>query len=186
MKKTVTTLALLSAFTVPHAIAENAPVMFSSTGFNAPANTTTVKGFRLAMLHGKVDNLVGVDFALFGLSETKTTMGANLNFFGAAKVTEQMTGASFGLVNIMQGEVLGANFGIVNLTNNVEGANISVVNYSKGNTMVDVGIVSFSKESLVQVGIFNKTEKITAVQVGIWNCADNGFFKCFPLFNIPK
>ncbi|NCO45487.1 MAG: phaC PHA synthase, partial [Vibrio sp.] len=78
------------------------------------------------------------------------------------------------------------NVGVVNLTNNVQGANVSLVNYSEGNTMVDVGAANFSDTSKVQVGLFNKTTKIEGVQVGLINCADNGFFKCFPIINFAK
>jgi len=186
MKKLLPALAITVTLVSPIVQASQAPVMFSTiNSFNTP-NTETVGGVRLAVLHGVVNELKGVDIAAFGLSETNKTTGVNLNFFGASKVNQEMTGASLGIINWQKGNTLGANVGAVNLTNNVKGANVSFVNYSTGNTLVDVGVASFSSQSTVQVGFFNKTAKIDGVQIGLINCADNGFFKCFPIINFAK
>ncbi|MEZ9229919.1 phaC PHA synthase [Vibrio amylolyticus] len=185
MKKIISALAVTAALSSSVAFAST-PVMFSSiNNFNAP-DENAVGGVRVAALYGKVDDLKGVDLAIVGLSETNNTTGVNLGFFGASKVNESMTGASFGFFNWNTGQTTGANFGAVNVTNDVKGANVSLVNYSEGNTMVDVGAANLSETSTVQVGIFNKTAKIEGVQIGLLNCADNGFFKCFPIINFAK
>jgi len=186
MKKKLALIAITASLLSMTTQAEETPVMFSSVnGYNAP-DADGVRGARLAVLHGKVDQVKGVDFSLLGMSETDTTIGANLGWFNAAKVNKKMTGASLSFFNWMPGETIGANLGAVNYTNNVTGANLGFVNYSEGNTIVDLAAVSISKKSTVQVGFFNKTEEIEGVQVGIINCADNGFFKCFPIINFPK
>ena len=185
MKKLLSVLAVSSAVMAPAAFASS-PVMFSTVnGFNAP-DSDAVGGVRVALLHGKVNDLKGVDLAVIGMSETQTTTGVNLGFFGASKVNQEMTGASLGFFNWNEGQTTGVNLGAVNITNNVKGANVSFVNYSKGDTMVDVGAANLSEVSTVQVGIFNKTNKIEGVQVGLINCADNGFFPCFPIVNFAK
>lgn len=186
MKKILTAVAIATAFASSVAVAST-PVMFSSiNNFNAPDNSA-VGGVRLAALHGKVDTLKGVDFAIVGMSESDVTTGVNFGLFlGASKINQEMTGASLGLFNWNEGQTTGVNLGAVNVTNDVKGANVSFVNYSEGNTMVDVGAVNLSSESTVQVGFFNKTAKIEGVQVGIINCADNGFLPCFPIVNFAK
>ncbi|MGL6258864.1 VC2662 family protein [Vibrio sp. WXL103] len=183
MKKTLTSLIATTLLASTSAIAA-APVMFSTLdNFNAPKDNS-VTGVRLAVLHGHVDELKGLDLALLGMSETNSTVGVNLNLvFGANKVNQSMKGASFGLFNWNTGETIGLNLGGVNVTNDVKGVNASFVNYSTGDSMVDLGLVSLSEASTVQVGIFNNTEKIRGVQVGLINCASNGFVRCFPLFN---
>ncbi|EJK2116824.1 phaC PHA synthase [Vibrio navarrensis] len=184
MKKSVIAMAVV-ALSSTTAMAAT-PVMFSSlNNFNAP-DENAVSGVRLAALYGKVEELKGVDVAVVGLSETDRTTGVNLGFFGASKVNQEMTGASLGFFNWNTGKTTGANVGAVNITNDVKGANVSFVNYSEGNTMVDVGAANFSDTSTVQVGVFNKTAKIEGVQIGLINCADNGFFPCFPLINFAK
>lgn len=186
MNKLLSVLAVSAAVASPIALADSAPVMFSSINdFNAPSNTS-VKGVRVAALHGQVDEVKSLDIAIIGMSETQKTTGVNLGFFGAAKVNQEMTGASLGFFNWMGGDMTGANIGAVNITNNVKGANVSFVNYSEGNTLVDFGAANFSDASTVQLGFFNKTAKIEGVQVGLINCADNGFFKCFPIINFAK
>lgn len=186
MKKSLSVLSIVLGLSSVNAFANTTPVMFSSlNGFNAP-NADTVTGLRVAALHGKTREVKGLDFAVLGLSETEKTTGVNLGWFGAAKVNQSMTGASFSILNWMEGNTVGVNFGAVNLTNNVKGANISFVNYSQGDTLVDVGAVSFSNASTVQLSLFNKTAKIKGVQIGLLNCADNGFFKCFPIINFAK
>lgn len=80
------------------------------------------------------------------MSETDRTTGVNFGlFFGAAKVNQEMKGASLGLVNWNRGQTTGLNLGAVNITNNVKGLNWSAVNYSQGYTMADVGLASISK-----------------------------------------
>ncbi|MFA0252595.1 phaC PHA synthase, partial [Vibrio sp. 10N.261.45.A4] len=70
MKKLLSVLAVTAAVASPVALAESSPVMFSSlNGFNAPASNA-VGGVRLAVLHGKVQQVKGVDFSLVGMSET--------------------------------------------------------------------------------------------------------------------
>ncbi|GIC76233.1 VC2662 family protein [Moritella sp. F3] len=165
------------------AMAESAPVMFSSiNGFSAPASNE-VKGARLTVFHGAAVSVTGVDFALLGLSEATDVTGVNWGLLGANRVHGEFTGASFGLLNWHNGNDTGANLGFINVTNNVTGANISAVNYSEGYTMVDVGVANLSSNSVVQVGLFNMTSDIKGVQVGLINCAENGFFPCFPFVN---
>ncbi len=185
MKKLLSALILSSYFSLP-ALAET-PVMFSTIdGFNAP-NSNAVSGVRLSLLHGKVDEVKGVDFSVLGMSETKRSTGINFGlFWGGAKVTEEMKGASLGLFNWNTGVTTGVNLAAVNFTNDVNGLNWSAVNFSKGYTKADVGLASISNRSNVQVGLFNMTKQIEGVQIGIINCADNGFFKCFPIFNFAK
>ncbi|MDN3700411.1 VC2662 family protein [Vibrio artabrorum] len=185
MKKLLSVLAVSAAVMAPAAFASS-PVMFSTiNGFNAP-NADSVGGVRVALLHGQVNEVKGVDLAIVGMSETQNTTGVNLGIFGAHKVNQNMTGASLGIFNWNPGKTTGVNLGAVNVTHDVKGANVSFVNYSEGNTMVDVGAANLSKVSTVQVGFFNKTNKIEGVQVGLINCADNGFFPCFPIVNFAK
>ncbi|MBL4831209.1 MAG: phaC PHA synthase [Aliivibrio sp.] len=183
MKKILLGSFVALSMTSTVAFAESTPAMFSSLNdFNAPA-AESVTGVRLAALHGKTGDVTGVDFA-FGMSESDNITGVNFPLFiGGNRVHNSMTGASFGLFNWHEGTDVGANLGLVNITNDVTGANVSVVNYSEGYTMVDVGAVNMSNDSHVQVGLFNMTKEIKGVQVGLINCAENGFLPCFPFVN---
>jgi len=186
MKKILSAIAVVASVTSVSVQAQETPVMFSSlNGFNAP-QADSVTGVRLAVLHGKVDEVKGVDFALIGLSETNKTTGVNLGFWGAAKVNQSMTGASVGAFNWIPGQTVGANLGAVNMTGDVKGANLGFVNISEGDTTFDWAAVSISKSSTVQLGLVNVTQEIKGVQIGLLNCAENGFFKCFPFINFAK
>ncbi|KFA99997.1 VC2662 family protein [Vibrio sp. ER1A] len=187
MKKVISALTVAAAVASPMALADSTPVMFSSlNGFNAP-DANAVGGVRLAVLHGQVNEVKGVDFSVLGMSETQRTTGVNFGlFFGASKVTQEMKGASLGIFNWNTGSTTGVNLGAVNVTNDVKGLNWSAVNYSEGYTMADIGLASFSNKSNFQFGFFNKTNTIDGVQIGLINCADNGFFKCFPIINFAK
>ena len=88
MKKVISVAAAVAALVAPVAMA-SAPVMFSTIDYNAPSDSD-VKGVRLAVLHGQVSEVQGVDFALLGLSETDKTTGVNFGlFFGASKVNQE-------------------------------------------------------------------------------------------------
>lgn len=186
MKKTLSAIAIIASFASFAVQANQTPVMFSSlNGFNAP-QANAVEGVRLAVLHGKVNELKGLDIALLGISETNKTTGVNLGIWGASKVNKSMTGASLGFVNWIPGQTTGLNLGAVNITGDVKGANLGFVNYSEGDTVFDFAAVSISKSSTVQLGFVNFTDNIKGVQIGLLNCADNGFFKCFPIINFAK
>jgi hypothetical protein len=187
MKKIWTILAVASAISSPLALADSSPVMFSSlNGFNTP-DSNAVGGVRLAVLHGKVAEVKGVDFPLLGMSETNNTTGVNFGLLlGASKVNNEMKGVSLGLFNWNTGSATGLNMGAVNITNNVKGLNLATVNYSEGHTVADVAFASISESSNFQLGFFNMTDNIDGIQIGLINCADNGFFKCFPFFNFAK
>ncbi|MDF2154747.1 phaC PHA synthase [Vibrio sp. CAU 1672] len=187
MKKLMTSVAMAAAIASPMALADTTPVMFSTLDHtNAPAGDS-VGGVRLSVLHGQVAEVKGVDFSLLGMSETDRTTGVNFGlFFGGSKVNQEMKGVSLSLFNWNEGQTTGVNLGAVNVTNNVEGLNWSAVNYSQGYTMADIGLASISKKSNFQLGFFNKTEQIDGVQIGLLNCADNGFFPCFPIINFAK
>ncbi|UPW17528.1 phaC PHA synthase [Agarivorans sp. TSD2052] len=185
MKKIIAAIALSTLVSAP--VLASSPVMFSTiNGYNAP-KSDAVEGVRLSVLHGQVDEVKGVDFSVLGMSETKRTTGINFGlFFGGAKVTEEMKGASLGLFNWNTGTTTGINLAAVNITNDVNGLNWSAVNYSEGYTKADLGFASISDKSNFQLGVFNMTKEIDGVQIGLINCADNGFFKCFPIFNFAK
>lgn len=186
MKKIISTIAILIVLTSGATQAKQTPVMLSSVdGFNAP-QVDSVKGVRLAVLHGKISELKGVDIALFGLSETDKTIGVNLSIWGASKVNKSMIGASLGFFNWLPGKTIGLNLGAVNMTGDVKGLNLGFLNYSEGNTTFDWAAVSISESSEVQFGLVNITKNIKGVQIGLLNCADNGFFKCFPIINFAK
>ncbi len=173
------------AMTTVAAQADSAPAQFSGPGFNAP-DTNDVRGVRLAALYGKSGNMTGVDVAL-GLSELDNMKGVSLPLFiGANRVRNEMTGLAIGLVNIHEGSDAGVNLGLLNLTQDVNGLNWGAVNISEGTTLADVSLVNFSQQSTFQLGYFNKTDQLKGIQIGLLNCADNGFFPCFPIFNFPK
>ncbi|MDW3139163.1 VC2662 family protein, partial [Vibrio sp. 1288] len=97
MKKLMTSLAVAATIASPVALANSTPVMFSTIDHtNAPSNSA-VGGVRLAVLHGQVNEVKGVDFSVLGMSETDRTTGVNFGlFFWAAKVNQEMKCASLG------------------------------------------------------------------------------------------
>ncbi len=167
------------------AVADSAPVQFSSlNGFNAPANDTVV-GVRFPALWGTTATVKGVDFHLLAIAEADDFTGLQfpLLFFGANHINNSMTGVSLGVWNWNKGTATGVNSGAVNITKDVNGANLGFVNMSTGDTLVDLGAGNVSKASTVQFGIFNMTDEIKGAQIGLLNCAKNGFLPCFPFVN---
>ena len=162
---------------------DSAVLQFSTLNdYNAPDNQN-VEGARLAFIHGRTGNVSGIDFSI-GLSEVNNLKGISLPlYFGANRVRGEMKGVSFGLLNWHEGNDSGANVGMLNFVNNVEGLNLGFVNVSSGETMIDVSAVNISEKSRFQLAFFNKTDKLEGIQIGFLNCAENGFFPCFPIFN---
>ena len=165
--------------------ADPAPAQFSSFDLNAP-DTNEVRGVRLAAIYGKSGDVTGIDFA-FGLSDLDNMRGVSLPLWiGGNRIRNEMSGVALGLVNLHEGQDTGVNIGLLNLTNNVNGLNWGAVNISNGTTLADVSFANISKRATFQLALFNNTDELDGIQIGILNCAKNGFFPCFPLFNVPK
>ena len=186
MKKILITsiVFMLASFTFSAQAGGAAGAQFSTLdGFNAPDNQT-VSGVRLSILHGKTQNVKGLDMTLLAISEMDNFVGLSFPFgIGATRINNSMTGVAVGLVNMHKGQDTGLNMGFVNMTNNVKGANIGTVNYSTGDTTFDMSAVNISQASTVQIGVFNKTKNLKGLQIGLINFAENGFFPFFPFFN---
>ncbi|NND54549.1 MAG: phaC PHA synthase [Gammaproteobacteria bacterium] len=176
---------MVCAIVIPFTTAsaeDPAPLQFSMLELNAP-DKRNVKGVRLSVLYGESGNMSGLDLAL-GLSELDNMTGLSLPLFvGGNRVNGQFKGLAMGLVNIHEGSDTGINLGGLNLTNNVNGISVGIANISTGDTLADISAVNISEESTFQVGFFNKTDTIVGVQIGFLNCANNGFFPCFPIIN---
>ena len=173
---------LMSLSAVVHAD-DTAVLQFSTLDNTNAPDTDTVEGARLAFIHGKTRNVSGIDFSL-GLSEMDNLKGISLPlYFGGNRVRNEMKGVSFGLLNWHEGNDSGANVGMLNLVNDVEGLNLGFVNVSSGKTMIDVSAVNISETANFQLAFFNKTDRLEGIQIGFLNCAENGFFPCFPIFN---
>jgi len=165
--------------------ADPAPVQLSVLEFNAP-DTREVRGARLAVLYGESGSVTGVDFAL-GLSDVENLKGVSFPLWlGANRVRNEMTGLAMGIVNLHEGSDTGVNLGGLNLVNDVNGLNLGIANIAGGSTLADVSFVNVSESSTFQLAWVNVTDEINGVQIGLINCAKNGFFPCFPIFNFAK
>lgn len=163
--------------------ADSVPLQFSTLdNYNAP-DATRVEGARFTLLYGKSGHVSGLDIPV-GLSELDSMKGVNLPLFiGANHIRNEMVGVSLGLFNWHEGTDTGLNWGLVNLTNDVNGLNVGAVNYSTGDTVVDFSVANISESSNVQLGLLNVTDDLDGIQIGLLNCAQNGFLPCFPIFN---
>ena len=130
-----------------------------------------------------VDKFIGLEYDLF---------------FGVNRVREEFKGASFSILNWHQGDDVGANFGGVNIINNIFGANFglvnittdttglnwSAVNISSKNSSADIGLINIAgNTTLFQFGLLNFSGHVTGLQIGLLNFAKNGFLPVFPIFN---
>lgn len=185
MKTLKTCIALMCAVLIPFSTAsaeDPAAAQFSMLEFNAP-DVRDVRGLRFSLLYGETGDMAGLDLAL-GMSEVDNMTGVSLPIvLGANRVSGQFKGLALGLANIHEGSDTGVNIGGLNLTNNVNGISVGLANISSGDTLVDVSAINISEESTFQLALFNKTGTIQGVQIGFLNCADNGFFPCFPIIN---
>ncbi|HJO93211.1 MAG TPA: hypothetical protein QF753_07415 [Victivallales bacterium] len=120
-----------------------------------------------------------------------------------AKTIKYVEGMNIGLVSFgKDGYVIGADTGLVSLSNYVrgaqvalygqglvmEGAQVCLVNINKNVIGAQVGIYNGTDvmEQGAQVGIVNNAKKSDAIQIGLINIMENGFLPVFPFFNYPK
>jgi len=164
-------IALLAVSTANAA----APVQISFFDLKAPREAD-INGVRFPAIYGKGGGAIqGVDLQLLAYSEMSSLKGVAIPLIagiGANHITGDMTGASIGLLNWHEGKDIGANWGVVNISNTVTGA--------------EIGVVNVSKNSDFQLAFVNVTDEIDGVQIGLVNCAKNGFLRCFIFVNFAK
>lgn len=117
--------------------------------------------------------LTWLDMPLFGLSDisnfTCVQFGLGL---GAGRVRNSFKGVAITSVNWHEGQDLGVNLGLVNLTNQVQGFNAGFINYAERTTF--------------QPGLFNATRHLDGVQICLGNYAANDIFPVLPFITISK
>lgn len=176
------------------------PVQLSLPGINLPASQQ-VSGARLSVLYGQTGSVTGLDVPLFALSDTSHFTGIQFApAIGAGRVRQSFKGVAVSLVNWHEGQDLGVNLGLVNLTNqaqglnvgflnvgnNMRGLNLGTVNVAQGNALANVGFVNYAERTTFQLGLFNATQHLDGVQIGLGNYAANGIFPILPLINVSK
>ncbi|MGF1689111.1 hypothetical protein L4C36_20915 [Photobacterium japonica] len=172
MKKTFVGLVLAASLSAP-ALA-NQPIQLSVPGNNLPDGN--VHGFRASLLYGQTPSVTGFQLPILGLAESQNFTGLSVGmFFGANRVTNQSTGAKFGLVNWND--------------NTAKGADIAFFNYNGGQfTGLQFGTVNYTARlNGVQFGFVNATDRIEkGIQIGLINYDKSGTFvsKDLPVFPI--
>lgn len=162
------------------------PVQLSLPGINLPASQQ-VTGARLSVLYGQTGSVTGLDLPFFALSDTNNVTGVQFGLgLGAGRVRHSFKGVAITAVNWHEGQDLGVNLGLVNLTNQVQGLNFGAVNIAQGNALANVGFVNYAERTTFQLGLFNATQHLDGVQIGLGNYAANGIFPVLPLINISK
>jgi len=175
MKKLISKSFLTAAIVMLSVSIANAaaPVQFSFFDFNAPKDSE-VTGVRFPAIYGKGGgNITGVEVNLLAYSEMNSFKGFNFPLFVLAgnRISGDMTGVSWGgILNRHEGQDIGWNAALVNMTNNVTGLNWGAVNIGNSTKGLDLGLV-------------NVTQQLNGVQIGLVNCAKNGFLPCFIFFN---
>jgi len=145
-----------------------------------------VQGMRIVLLHGKNENVGGLDLGLASFSESTNQSGFTFNM-GISHITGTSAGCACALINIHEGEDSGFNGAFVNIVKNIEnGVNVGFLNMTEENSSIDIGGLSMSKKSKTQVGFVNFTQEIESWQFGFLNFAENGIFPMFPFVNYPK
>ncbi|AGH80804.1 phaC PHA synthase [Psychromonas sp. CNPT3] len=171
MKKILPVFAACALLSFPAIAAQ--PVQLSMPDLNLPAGN--VEGARVSLLYGKTETVKGLDISLFGLSEINDFTGLSIDFFGAQRVKNNFTGASFSFINWHDNTGKGAVMGLVNYTkNNFKGLQFGGFNYA--------GTLNG-----LQLGFVNATEHINkGIQIGLINYDASGTFvsKDFPVFPI--
>lgn len=176
------------------------PVQLSLPGLNLPASQQ-VTGARLSVLYGQTGSMTGLDVPLFALSDTNNFTGVQFGLgLGAGRVRHSFKGVAITAVNWHEGQDLGVNLGLVNLTNQAQGLNAGLVNVgnsmhglnfgavniAQGNALANVGFINYAERTTFQLGLFNATQHLDGVQIGLGNYAANGIFPVLPLINISK
>lgn len=120
-------------------------------------HTPTVHGVSLAIGSSRVDEMWGLSGAwIYARSnELRGVQGAIYN------VTNDVKGATFSVVDYNKGTFVGAQFGLVNLSNNMKGLQWGFYNQAERLTGLQLGFVNYIKriDRGLQIGLVNIIEQ---------------------------
>ncbi|MGL4425042.1 MAG: LA_2272 family surface repeat-containing protein [Cetobacterium sp.] len=133
-----------------------------------------VEGVDINIIANKKQNFKGLSVGSFYDRTEGDFEGARLGWFIPLtfnSVGGNMTGVQAGLVNMVERNTKGVQFGGVNFTNTGLGAQIGLFNKAE-------------KIRGLQLGLFNMAENLEGLQIGFINMADNSeIFDVLPLLN---
>lgn len=170
MKKLLFVAVCLISFVAP-ACAYQAPGNFKlslweDTAFSIPDNIYNIKGADLG-IGSKSYTLTGLQWDILWANSTYLT---GLSWAWAASKTSKATGAQMAFVTLSD-QITGAQLGAVNLSfYDVVGAQIGFYNQAERITGAQVGFVNYAKH-------------IHGLQLGIFNIAENGYLPAMVFVN---
>jgi len=132
-----------------------APVQIAFFDLKAPRDPD-VTGVRFPAIYAKGGDVQGADLQLLAFSEMNSLKGISFPLLGGAnRIHGEMTGISVGLFNWHEGKDTGVNFGAVNVTNDVTGAEFGWVNISKKSNFQMSLVNVTDKIHGAQIGLIN-------------------------------
>ncbi|MBP5429947.1 MAG: hypothetical protein J6Y25_03575 [Elusimicrobiaceae bacterium] len=114
------------------------------------STTHNVTGFQGDLLWAETNNLIGANFA-WGISKTSYAQGAQLAF---VTMSNSITGAQLGAVNMSSRSVIGAQVGFYNQAEYINGVQLGFVNYAKYIYGLQLGFINIAENGFLPAMIF--------------------------------
>jgi len=155
-----------------------------------------VRGVRLNMPYGKIQNVYGLDYGLVNVVR-QDVAGIQVGIYNSASaargiqiaawfnMTDSMSGVQLGVANTASSTTMhGVQNGIVNYAKDMSGLQNGLVNITKELNGVKIGLVNVdTKMNGLQIGIVNFAGSASGVQFGVANIIRDSCVPFLPFIN---
>jgi hypothetical protein len=126
-------------------MAQNRPVQLSLfTPVQIFPENYTISGIRINLLYGRNAGVVGLDWGLVNHTTHGTSKGVQIGFVGISDAN--FTGCQDNVINIVDGDFEGLQWGFVNYANHANGLQFGFVNYARTLKGLQIGLVNIIKQ----------------------------------------
>jgi len=138
-------LILMFASTPLSAETKNAPVQLSLfTPVQIFPDDYTISGIRLSLLYGRNASVTGLDWGFVNHTTSGVSKGVQFGFL--AIVEADFTGWQNNAFNIVQGDMEGFQWGVVNYAGYANGFQLGLVNYAVSMKGLQIGLINIIKQ----------------------------------------
>lgn len=122
-------------------MAQNKPIQLALfTPVQIFDENVPIAGIRLSLIYGRSVSVTGLDWGLVNHTTTGKSMGVQFGLVGIAEA--DFVGWQDNWVNVVEGEIEGFQWGVVNYAHYTNGLQLGLVNYSGSMKGIQIGFVN--------------------------------------------
>ena len=148
-----------------------------------PSPAYSISGGRVSLIYGECQEFYGLAVGLAGQVQ-ENMYGLQINGLWSG-VDADMSGVQIGSLNLVEGNSIGLQVGVLNSSSEVDGVQMGLVNLSADFRGWQLGAYNDSCDFRgLQLGVMNKVRSLYGCQIGLINVVTARDWPVWPVINI--